>query len=120
MNDRIAQPVRLPKAPPDVAADPVLRRARQRLEEIYGPNLAGVILYGSRARGDHRPDSDYDILVLIEHWERGQSGPLHDLALELFSFGPPEVNVNFLPRDARALERRTIFMHNVREEGVQL
>ncbi len=24
-----------------------------------------VVLYGSRARGDHRPDSDYDLLVVL-------------------------------------------------------
>lgn len=26
---------------------------------------AGAILYGSRARGTHRPDSDADVLVLL-------------------------------------------------------
>ncbi len=26
---------------------------------------ANIILYGSRARGDERPDSDWDILILI-------------------------------------------------------
>lgn len=29
-------------------------------------NMVGAILYGSRARGTHRPDSDADVLVLIK------------------------------------------------------
>jgi predicted nucleotidyltransferase len=30
------------------------------------PNLQILILFGSRARGDHRPDSDWDFAVLYE------------------------------------------------------
>ncbi|MCZ8025419.1 MAG: nucleotidyltransferase domain-containing protein [Microcystis sp. LE19-10.1B] len=30
------------------------------------PNLQMLILFGSRARGDHRPDSDWDFAVLYE------------------------------------------------------
>ena len=40
--------------------DPVLRRFRAVLSEIYGRQLERVVLFGSRARGDARPDSDYD------------------------------------------------------------
>ena len=40
------------------ADDPILKRFRTRLEEIYGARLERAVLYGSRARGDARPDSD--------------------------------------------------------------
>jgi uncharacterized protein len=36
-----------------------------------------IILFGSRARGDHRVDSDYDILVITE---TGETGEPHELA----------------------------------------
>lgn len=48
------------------AEDPILTRFRATLAEVYGDRLERVVLYGSRARGDHRPDSDYDIAVFIK------------------------------------------------------
>ena len=33
---------------------------------IYGDHLRKVVLYGSYARGDFRPDSDVDILILTD------------------------------------------------------
>src|SRR3712207_9411507 len=33
--------------------------------EAYGDRLERVVLYGSRARGDARPDSDYDVAVFL-------------------------------------------------------
>jgi predicted nucleotidyltransferase len=46
--------------------DPVLDRYRAALDEIYGDRLARVVLFGSRARGDARPDSDYDVAIFLK------------------------------------------------------
>ena len=45
--------------------DPVLNRFRTTLDEVYGQRLERVMLYGSRARGDAREDSDYDVAVFL-------------------------------------------------------
>jgi predicted nucleotidyltransferase len=50
----------------DPKNDPVLVRFRAALTEIYGPRLSRVVLFGSRARGDTRPDSDYDVAVFLQ------------------------------------------------------
>ncbi len=46
-------------------SDPILSRFRAALAEAYGNRLERAVLFGSRARGDFRPDSDYDIAVFI-------------------------------------------------------
>jgi uncharacterized protein len=44
----------------------LLGEIRQRLLEAHGRRLHGVVLYGCEARGESRPDSDIDVLVLLE------------------------------------------------------
>jgi hypothetical protein len=56
--------VREPEAPYAAPID-VLRRVRDHILAADGRAVRRVILFGSRARGDARPDSDYDILVLV-------------------------------------------------------
>jgi predicted nucleotidyltransferase len=59
-----------------------------------------VIVFGSRARGDHRPDSDIDILVIKESSEprwvraRGLYGALASLPIEVdvLVYTPQEVH----------------------------
>jgi len=49
--------------------DPQTRTAlagfRTLLTRRYGSRLRGMVLFGSRARGDHRSDSDADVAVFI-------------------------------------------------------
>ena len=45
--------------------DPVLKRFRAAVNEIYGDRVERVVLYGSRARGDAQKDSDYDVAVFL-------------------------------------------------------
>jgi uncharacterized protein len=44
----------------DLQIEPVMTALRQQL----GEDLVAVVLFGSRARNDHRLDSDWDLLVI--------------------------------------------------------
>ncbi|HZU89227.1 MAG TPA: nucleotidyltransferase domain-containing protein [Stellaceae bacterium] len=43
----------------------VLRDLAGRLRRRFGRNYVGLILFGSRARGDNRPDSDADVAIIL-------------------------------------------------------
>ncbi len=68
----------------------------RRIREHYGRRLTSVVLYGSVARGDFRPESDIDLLVVVEG-EPGMGGLiqalrescLRDLEVELMKAGLP-------------------------------
>ena len=51
----------------DWAKDPVLKQAVEALAEVF--QLEKVFLFGSRAKGDHSQDSDYDLLLVVEDTE---------------------------------------------------
>ena len=42
-------------------ADPVLEKLCAALQATYGDRIELIVLFGSRARGDARPDSNYDV-----------------------------------------------------------
>jgi predicted nucleotidyltransferase len=47
--------------------DPVLKRFRSALDEMYGDRIERVVLFSSRARGEAREDSDYDVAVFLKN-----------------------------------------------------
>lgn len=44
----------------------ILAALRLEFEKIYGDRLVQLLLYGSQARGDARPGSDIDCLVVLK------------------------------------------------------
>ena len=65
----------------------LIQRCAQALVDS-SPAGSGVILFGSRARGDHRPDSDADFLV-IQPRVRSRVAEAARLARLLRSFHVP-------------------------------
>jgi uncharacterized protein len=100
--------------------DPVLTRFREALDELYGDRLERVVLFGSRARGDARPDSDYDVAVFLRDMiDRGpELRRLADLSTGLLD--ETDKFVHAMPYPAGSYAERTPLMLGIRTDGVDL
>lgn len=82
--------------------------------------LAKVYLYGSRARGTMKPDSDWDLLILLSKdkitadVERNVTSPLYDLEFEIGEVISPMV---YSATEWNTKHRVTPFYSNVMKEG---
>lgn len=83
---------------------------------------AQVILFGSRARGDDKQDSDWDLLILTDYpikleKEREFRNHLYDLELET---GEPFSLFAFSHQEWNSKQRISPFFSNVNKEGISL
>jgi predicted nucleotidyltransferase len=99
---------------------PILTRFRAALAEVYGDRLERVVLYGSRARGDHQPDSDYDVAVFIR--DPGTLTEELDKLASLTTAILLDIGavISAKPFHAGAYRTRTGFMHDLRKDGLDL
>ncbi|MEP7267553.1 MAG: nucleotidyltransferase domain-containing protein [Saprospiraceae bacterium] len=99
----------------------ILDRIKQTVHD-HDPN-AKIYLYGSRARGNAKPDSDWDLLILLNDGkitldiERNITYPLYDLEFEIGEMISPRVY-----SELEWFSKYTItpFYANVMREGILL
>lgn len=50
----------------DLTRDDILRAIKRLEPQLRAKGVTHLAIFGSRARGDHRPDSDLDVLIDVE------------------------------------------------------
>ena len=103
------------------AADPLLKRFRATLDEIYGQRLERVVLYGSRARGDAQEDSDYDVAVFLRDMADRIADlyRLADLSTAILVDGGAFIHAMAYPAGSYN-DPRMPLMYAIRTEGIDL
>lgn len=98
----------------------VLTRFRAALDALYGDRLERAVLFGSRARGDARPDSDYDVAVFLRDytdlWNELQ--PLGAITTDILLDTGAVISAKPFP--AEKYRERTILMGEIRLEGIDI
>ena len=100
-----------------VSNEPPVKILIDRVINSFGDNLKKIILYGSRARGDHHEYSDYDILVLVKEflpdWKNKVADIGGDLLFEYSLLFPMLV----LPEPKFNTDNYEPLYRNTRKEG---
>lgn len=104
-------------------ANPVLTKLRVALDEMYGARVERVVLFGSRARGDARADSDYDVAVFLrdirdatDRWAEADKIAVAAANI-LIETGAV---IHAMPYRAGQYDERSPLMHEIRREGLDL
>src|SRR5271165_2410582 len=102
-------------------SNPILERFRAAVNAIYGDCVARVVLFGSRARGDAQPDSDYDVAVFLRDMPDRivELNRLADLSTALLNETGEFIHA--MPYRTEVYnDTRMPLMHEIRWEGVEL
>ena len=99
-----------------------LREFAARIRAALGANLRDLRLFGSKARGDARPDSDLDVLVVVAGDRVDAEDRAIDIAFDVnvardLYISPRVVTAESL---ADPVWRTTLFVQTVAREGVAL
>jgi len=95
----------------------LVREFKRRAEEALPGRVVRVILYGSRARGDARPDSDWDVAVFLASAPTSEeSDVLSDIGFDLMmEYGQ---HVQTVPIDENRSPEYSSFVSNIQREGL--
>ena len=105
----------------DIKRDTVLIRFRIALYEMYGERIERVVLFGSRARGDAQPDSDYDVAVFLRDLgdRFAEMNRLADLSTDILDETGEFIHA--MPYRAGFYnDERMPLMHEIRADGIDL
>lgn len=95
----------------------LLHEFRRRAEKALPGRIVRVMLYGSRARGDARPDSDWDVAIFLDGKpSRNDRNILSDIGFDLMMEHGQHVQT--IAVDSSRSPEHSSFLKNVYEDGI--
>jgi predicted nucleotidyltransferase len=94
----------------------------QRLTAELDGGVTDVLLFGSKARGEGRPDSDLDVVVLVDRTDYAFKHAILWLAAEISLDYDVLLSPRVIPLEAwrKMVEADTLFYRSVASEGIAL
>ncbi|MFQ6034408.1 MAG: nucleotidyltransferase family protein [Sedimentisphaerales bacterium] len=105
----------------EMTREKLLKEIKIRLAAAHNERLRGIVLYGSEVHGTTTPDSDIDLLVLLD-------GPVHygrDLEINLQALHPLSLQIDrrISAKPVRACEYDNVdcpLYQDVHREGITI
>ena len=100
----------------------VLAECLMRWQAKHRGQIAEVWFFGSRARGDFAPDSDYDVLIVLDNGDSQVRDDVRLLAARVSLEHDVLINTHVLSRERweRLAREEAPYWQNVQTEGVPL
>ena len=96
----------------------------EAVKKIYGSHVRQIILYGSYARGDFRPDSDVDIMILLDMSDLEVKAYAQQLSYMTYDFNMDnDLDIKPIAKSEAHFKKWIVnypFYSNVYKEGVVL
>lgn len=96
----------------------------EAVKKIYGSHIRQIILYGSYAREDFRPDSDVDIMILLDMSDLELKAYAQQLSYMTYDFNMDnDLDIKPIAKSETHFKKWIVnypFYSNVHKEGVVL
>ena len=91
-----------------------------KLKREFRDGLKKIILFGSRARGDHTKDSDYDLILLFDTVTDELKKRLNEIEADmLLNYGTVITAIPYTNEDVKKRKFQPLFL-NIEKEGLVL
>ena len=94
--------------------DAIVRRFVASLNAFH-PRIRRIVLFGSRARGDEKPWSDYDLLVPVDRRDQSLVDGIYDAVVQIQADTGCDLSLKIMSEKARSG-----FVAKVVKEGIVL
>lgn len=95
----------------------IIKRFKAEVEKALGDRLDRVVLFGSRARGEAEPDSDFDFLVTVRRLEKEDRNRVREIASDLSLECDTVITVLLLHTEDFREDRYFYLYENIQKEG---
>src|SRR5689334_17516718 len=104
-----------------VTKDPVIEEFLSRIAPLRS-RIDKIILFGSHARGEAAPWSDYDLLIVVPDRDRVLVDQLYDAVVQVLCATEKELSLKIFSREKYSYLSglHTPFMQNIQKEGILL
>lgn len=100
---------------------PILNELKRELQELYGDRLVKLILFGSHARGEANPDSDIDLLAVLQSpvSQVQEISNMSELCVKILLDYDELVSIIPMSED-RFNAKDVALLRNIQREGIEL